>query len=186
MVVLIRPYSSNSSSWDFKMILSQCFALLCLWCIFHIHHEACLLSKNIQNISVCWYYSCCDNLTAVCPRYFLTCQRTRTLFDTHMAGDDSGLGVCCQWDDSVSGLSQDRAGFLTTQNPLGRERKTERGQSLHRVHKGKIYLSLRWSTAVGGAEKYFLRHNSLTIKTQFISEKCKCGTLNISHLNRRC
>lgn len=49
--------------------------------------------------------------------------------DAHVAGDDSGPGVCCQRDDSVSGLSQDGAGFLTTQDPL-REEETERGQRL--------------------------------------------------------
>lgn len=44
-----------------------------------------------------------------------------------MAGDDSGPGVCCERDDSVSGLSQDGAGFLTTQDPLRREER-RRGQ----------------------------------------------------------
>lgn len=46
-----------------------------------------------------------------------------------MAGDDSGLAVCRQRDDSVSGLSQDGAGLLTTQDPL-KEEETERGRSL--------------------------------------------------------
>lgn len=42
-----------------------------------------------------------------------------------MAGDDSGPGVRRERDDSVSGLSQDGAGFLTTQDPLREEEGEE-------------------------------------------------------------
>lgn len=47
-------------------------------------------------------------------------------FDTHMAGDNPGLGVCGQRDDSVSGLSQDRARLFTTQDPLRNQEKKTR------------------------------------------------------------
>lgn len=50
-----------------------------------------------------------------------------------MAGDDSGLGVRRERDDSVSGLSQDGAGFLTTQDPLRGEQRG-RGQSLTAIY----------------------------------------------------
>lgn len=69
-------------------------------------------------------------------RFFMTPRKK--LFNTHVAGNDSGLAVCCQWDDSVSGLSQDRARFLTTQDPL-REEERGRGQTLNTEHQ-QIHL----------------------------------------------
>lgn len=38
-----------------------------------------------------------------------------------MAGDDSGLGVCCQRNDPISGFPQDGAGLLTAQDALKRK-----------------------------------------------------------------
>lgn len=46
-----------------------------------------------------------------------------------MAGDDSGPGVRREGDDSVSGLSQDGAGFLTTQDPLREEEEGEEAEA---------------------------------------------------------
>lgn len=47
---------------------------------------------------------------------------------THVTGDDAGPGVRGERDDSVSGLSQDGADLLTTQDALkeGKRQKTRR------------------------------------------------------------
>lgn len=68
------------------------------------------------------------SLHCVFQTFYDLSEGTGRRFNTHMAGDDSGLGVRSQRHDSVSGLSQDRAGFLATQDPLREEeRERERG-----------------------------------------------------------
>lgn len=73
-------------------------------------------------------------------------------FNTHMAGDDSGLGVCCQRHDSVSGLSQDGAGFLTTQDPLREEESLKPSTSRRDLFEVEKEHCCRWKV-----EKYFLK-----------------------------